>query len=238
MNIIFRMIRDGHKIDVSQLEELKNWSQRENVLAALELDGVDDLIALAEELQDAEELLEYFAIRAETKAFNVPLIKIVVLFHFPPNGQGLHINGVLYTGDDKNHLPLNPTMEEFFFMATHVIMNPGTICRNTQFNREQPKLCFEKTQKLTKANAKKMGKEIKVTEHENVKSLQISALYYHKVEKAVVDFQKNGFKEMTASINSTTSIKLTLVAWNHFDDLGRTGMDRGIAKRKREYNFI
>ena len=117
---IFRMLRDGHKIDISQLEELRNWSQRESVLAALELDGIDDLIALAEELQDAEELLEYFAIRAETKAFDVPLIKIIVLFHFPPDGQGLHINGVLYTGG-KNHLPLNPTMEEFFFMATHVI---------------------------------------------------------------------------------------------------------------------
>ena len=63
--------------------------------------------------------------------------------------------------------------------------------------------------------------------HETFKSLKIKdETYTTKIKNAIVDFQRKGFKERTIEINSKTSLKIKLVAWNHFDDLGRSGNQR------------
>ena len=112
-------------------------------------------------------------------------------------------------------------------LSKNSIANPGTVSCNTQFMQEQPKMCIEKTQKLTKAKAKEKGKEYEVTEHETVRSLKMNAEpYATKIKDAIVDFQRKGFKERTIEISSATSLKIKLVAWNHFDDLGRSGNQR------------
>lgn len=111
--------------------------------------------------------------------------------------------------------------------------NPGEIRRSSvEFNRAQPKLCIVKTQKLLQAEAKEKGKEIEVTEHETITSTKIKRTeYVTKVNKAVVNFQKNEFKEITEKINRNITITVKLVPWNYFDDLGRSPHDRYYDKR-------
>jgi len=107
--------------------------------------------------------------------------------------------------------------------------NAGEICDNAQFMRAQPKMCIVKTQKLywkEQKLAAEKGQEYAITEHENVESLKIRKKEYRtKVIKAVVDFQKNRFEELTAEINSNITIEVKLVPRNHFDELGRHPKD-------------
>ena len=109
---LFKILH-GHKIGDSLLEELENWSEREDILKALELDGSADLHRIATELN------EYF-IKAETKALAFEYIKILILLHFPPSGQNMQRVGNMYTGG-TNRIPINATMEELFYLATLVI---------------------------------------------------------------------------------------------------------------------
>ena len=110
---LFKVLLGGHNIDISLLGELENWKDLDSVLSALELEGIEELERVAGELNE-------FFIRAESKALALKYIKILVLFHFPPNNQNMERTGVLFP-NGTNRIPINPTMEEFFGLVTTVI---------------------------------------------------------------------------------------------------------------------
>ena len=77
------------------------------------MDGTKDLIKVATGIHE-------FFIQAEAKSIDIKYFKILVLLHFPPDGQNLDETGVLYTGDEQ--IPINPTTEELVYLATIVLM--------------------------------------------------------------------------------------------------------------------
>jgi len=115
---LFKVLLGGYDIDLSLLNDLEDWSRR-RILLSMGLDetglnGTEDLETIAKDLDE-------FFIKTEAKGLDLKFFRILLILHFPPSGQDLHVNGLMDT-DGTNGPPVNPTLEEIYMLATLVLV--------------------------------------------------------------------------------------------------------------------